>query len=36
LTEILTKLKDQGCFIDVKSIFDQTALHAAGYSVWRL
>lgn len=36
LTEITSKLKDNGCFIDVKSQFDQHALGAAGYSVWRL
>jgi UDP-N-acetyl-D-galactosamine dehydrogenase len=36
LAEILTKLNDNGCFIDVKSQFDQNALSAAGYSVWRL
>nr|WP_198979965.1 nucleotide sugar dehydrogenase [Herbaspirillum sp. ASV7] len=36
LTEIVSKLKDNGCFIDVKSQFDQNALSAAGYSVWRL
>ncbi len=36
LAEILTKLNDNGCFIDVKSQFDQNALGAAGYSVWRL
>ncbi|MBV8622522.1 MAG: nucleotide sugar dehydrogenase [Herbaspirillum sp.] len=36
LSEIVSKLKDKGCFIDVKSQFDQNALSAAGYSVWRL
>ena len=36
LTEILSKLKDKGCFIDVKSHFNQAAMQQAGYSVWRL
>ena len=36
LTEIQSKLKDNGCFIDVKSLYDQSALREAGYSVWRL
>ncbi|MFL9923622.1 nucleotide sugar dehydrogenase [Herbaspirillum lusitanum] len=36
LAEIQSKLKDGGCFVDVKSHFDQVALRAAGYSVWRL
>jgi UDP-N-acetyl-D-galactosamine dehydrogenase len=30
------KVKSKGCFIDVKSAFDLTALNATGLSVWRL
>jgi UDP-N-acetyl-D-galactosamine dehydrogenase len=30
------KLVKGGAFIDVKAIFDQKALAAAGYRVWRL
>ncbi|QOL50930.1 nucleotide sugar dehydrogenase [Massilia litorea] len=30
------KLNDGGCFIDVKSQFDQNALREAGFCVWRL
>ena len=36
LTDFQSKLLQNGCFIDVKSQFDQTALREAGYSVWRL
>jgi UDP-N-acetyl-D-galactosamine dehydrogenase len=36
LTDFQSKLLQNGCFIDVKSQFDQTALRDAGYSVWRL
>jgi UDP-N-acetyl-D-galactosamine dehydrogenase len=36
LTDFHSKLTGNGCFIDVKSQFDQTALRDAGYSVWRL
>ncbi|MGX4641038.1 nucleotide sugar dehydrogenase [Massilia sp. SYSU DXS3249] len=36
LTDIQSKLNDGGCFIDVKSQFDQAALGEAGYCVWRL
>ncbi|NUU01792.1 nucleotide sugar dehydrogenase [Herbaspirillum robiniae] len=36
LQDIQSKLKDNGCFVDVKSLFDQNALREAGYSVWRL
>jgi UDP-N-acetyl-D-galactosamine dehydrogenase len=36
LLEVQSKLKDKGCFVDVKSHFDQAALQTAGYSVWRL
>ena len=30
------KLVDGGAFIDVKAVFDATALRAAGYQLWRL
>ena len=36
LTEVLRKVAENGCFIDVKSQYDQAALHMAGLSVWRL
>lgn len=36
LADIQSKLNDGGCFIDVKSQFDQPALAEAGFSVWRL
>ncbi|MBA2660320.1 MAG: nucleotide sugar dehydrogenase [Nitrosospira sp.] len=36
LTDFQTKVSDKGCFIDVKSQFDQTALREAGLNVWRL
>jgi len=36
LGEFLGKLNKNGCFIDVKSQFDQTALRNAGINVWRL
>lgn len=36
LADIQSKLNQGGCFIDVKSQFDQKAITAAGYSVWRL
>jgi UDP-N-acetyl-D-galactosamine dehydrogenase len=36
LTEYLTKVKKNGCFIDIKSRFDREALQAAGIRVWRL
>jgi len=36
MPELCAKLKDKGCFIDVKSHFDNIALTKAGYSVWRL
>jgi len=36
LSDFQSKLAAQGCFIDVKSQFDQTALRAAGHCVWRL
>ena len=34
--ELLGKLRNGGCFIDVKSQFDQNQLKNAGYAVWRL
>jgi UDP-N-acetyl-D-glucosamine/UDP-N-acetyl-D-galactosamine dehydrogenase len=34
--DYLSKIKPQGCFIDVKSRFDTQTLHAAGARVWRL
>lgn len=36
LSELLSRVCPNGCFIDVKSQFDQTALRDAGLSVWRL
>ena len=36
LSEYLSKVAENGCFIDVKSQYDQTALREAGLSVWRL
>ncbi|NML60334.1 nucleotide sugar dehydrogenase [Massilia sp. RP-1-19] len=36
LEDFQHKLSKGGCFIDVKSLFDQDALKSAGYSVWRL
>lgn len=36
LADFQTKVVKKGCFIDVKSQFDQMALHAAGLNVWRL
>ncbi|MBD8531361.1 nucleotide sugar dehydrogenase [Massilia sp. CFBP 13647] len=36
LTDFQSKLNDGGCFIDVKSQFDEKALREAGYCVWRL
>jgi UDP-N-acetyl-D-galactosamine dehydrogenase len=36
LGELQSKLNGGGCFIDVKSQFDQKALSDAGYCVWRL
>ncbi|WP_305822850.1 nucleotide sugar dehydrogenase [Massilia brevitalea] len=36
LTDFQAKLNDGGCFIDVKSLFDEAALKEAGYCVWRL
>ena len=36
LTDFQSKLNDNGCFIDVKSQFDENAIREAGYCVWRL
>ncbi len=36
LADFQAKLNQGGCFIDVKSLFDQAALREAGFSVWRL
>jgi UDP-N-acetyl-D-glucosamine/UDP-N-acetyl-D-galactosamine dehydrogenase len=36
LREYLSKVTENGCFIDVKSQYDQTELRRAGLSVWRL
>jgi UDP-N-acetyl-D-galactosamine dehydrogenase len=36
LTDYLAKVVERGCFIDVKSQFDLTALQRAGLTVWRL
>ncbi|MDO8438798.1 MAG: nucleotide sugar dehydrogenase [Telluria sp.] len=36
LSDLEAKLNKGGCFIDVKSLFDQAALKEAGFSVWRL
>ena len=36
LSDIQSKLNEGGCFIDVKSQFDQQAISDAGFSVWRL
>jgi len=36
LDDYLSKVSEHGCFIDVKSKFDQIALRKAGLHVWRL
>jgi UDP-N-acetyl-D-galactosamine dehydrogenase len=36
LTDLQSKMNEGGCFIDVKSQFDQKAISEAGFSVWRL
>jgi UDP-N-acetyl-D-galactosamine dehydrogenase len=36
LQALLSKLKENGAFIDVKSAFDRTAVGAAGFRMWRL
>ena len=35
-TDYLSKVKERGCFIDVKSQFDLNALRKSGVTVWRL
>ena len=36
LTELLTKVKKGGCFIDINSHFDAEAIREKGVTVWRL
>jgi UDP-N-acetyl-D-galactosamine dehydrogenase len=36
LSDLIAKVAVNGCFIDVKSRYDQIALSNAGLSVWRL
>ncbi|SEM96050.1 nucleotide sugar dehydrogenase [Nitrosomonas marina] len=36
MPDLHSKLVENGCFIDVKSKFSQTALRASGFHVWRL
>ena len=36
ISDYLSKVAENGCFIDVKSQYDQAALREAGLSVWRL
>jgi UDP-N-acetyl-D-galactosamine dehydrogenase len=36
LRELCSRLKKNGVFIDVKSAFDRTAIHEAGFRMWRL
>ena len=36
LRELLSRLKKNGVFIDVKSAFDRTAIREAGFRMWRL
>ena len=36
LREMLSRLKKNGVFIDVKSAFDQAAIREAGFRMWRL
>jgi UDP-N-acetyl-D-galactosamine dehydrogenase len=36
LSTLLSKLKKNAVFIDVKSAFDRTAICDAGYRIWRL
>ena len=35
LTDIVGRLKPGGLFVDVKAAYDQVAIRAAGYSLWR-
>jgi len=36
LSGLLAKLKPNGVFVDIKSCYDQVAIRAAGYTLWRL
>jgi UDP-N-acetyl-D-galactosamine dehydrogenase len=36
LMDILSLLKPNGVFIDIKAVFDSTAIQQAGHAVWRL
>jgi UDP-N-acetyl-D-glucosamine/UDP-N-acetyl-D-galactosamine dehydrogenase len=36
LRELLSPLKKNGVLIDVKSVFDRTAVGQAGFRMWRL
>jgi UDP-N-acetyl-D-galactosamine dehydrogenase len=36
MTQLLAKLKQGGVFIDIKSSYQQDAIEAAGYKLWRL
>jgi UDP-N-acetyl-D-galactosamine dehydrogenase len=36
LREILSRLRKNGVFIDVKSVFDRSAIIEAGFRTWRL
>jgi UDP-N-acetyl-D-galactosamine dehydrogenase len=36
VTDYLTRVRENGCFIDVKARFDKDELQAAGLRVWRL
>jgi len=36
LRALLSRLKPQGVFIDVKSAFDSAAVREAGFRMWRL
>ncbi|MDP1904067.1 MAG: nucleotide sugar dehydrogenase, partial [Pseudomonadota bacterium] len=36
LAELTAKLKQGGIFTDVKSVYDQKAIKAAGFKLWRL
>jgi UDP-N-acetyl-D-glucosamine/UDP-N-acetyl-D-galactosamine dehydrogenase len=36
LTELLSRMKKNGVFIDVKSAFDRSAISQAGFRMWRL
>jgi UDP-N-acetyl-D-glucosamine/UDP-N-acetyl-D-galactosamine dehydrogenase len=36
LSDLIGKVRPGGCFIDLGSMYDRAALHAAGLGVWRL